>query len=179
MQTLDTDTFIYLIRTNPDIALREMYDNYYALLCNQIFMILKDRDAAEDIVQDVFYSIWCNRDKISINQSFELYLRKACRNRTLNYIRDYHKRWEDDSILEEVFDTELNSDELLTMGELNTLIHEQISRLPKKCGVIFSLSRFEEMSYQDIADSLNISVKTVENQISKALRILREKIYKN
>ncbi|MBK8625223.1 MAG: RNA polymerase sigma-70 factor [Saprospiraceae bacterium] len=156
-----------------------MYNNYYGMLCNQVFLIVKDRYIAEDIVQDVFSDIWKKRENLNIHQSFTAYLKKTCRNRTLNYIRDNNIKWEDDSAMDEILDTGLSSDDILSLEQLNLIIQDEIAQLPEKCGIIFSLSRFEDMSYNEIAKSLNISVKTVENQISKALRILREKIYKN
>lgn len=179
MQALNTDHFLFLIRTNPEEALQNMYKNYYSMLCNQVFQILKDRSSAEDIVQDVFYEIWKKKDTLNINQSLVAYLKRACRNRTLNYIRDNNLKWEDETTLMDLQDSGINSDDIMTTEELNTTIQTIIAQLPEKCGVIFSLSRYEDMSYNEIATSLDISVKTVENQISKALRILREKIYKN
>jgi RNA polymerase sigma-70 factor (ECF subfamily) len=179
LQAVNTDQFLYLIKTNPEEALQSMYKNYYGMLCNQVFLILKDKNSAEDIVQDVFFEIWKKKDTLSINQSLVAYLKRACRNRTLNYIRDNNVKWEDDTSLMELQDSGVGSDEIMTTDELNTTIQNVIAQLPEKCGIIFSLSRFEDMSYNEIASSLDISVKTVENQISKALRILREKIYKN
>lgn len=179
LQAVNTDQILYLIRTKPEEALQNMYKNYYSMLCNQVFQIIKDRSTAEDIVQDVFYEIWKKKETLNINQSLGAYLKRACRNRTLNYIRDNSVKWEDETSLMEVQDSGINSEEILTTEELNTSIQTMIAQLPEKCGVIFSLSRFEDMSYNEIANSLDISIKTVENQISKALRILREKIYKN
>jgi RNA polymerase sigma-70 factor, ECF subfamily len=97
----------------------------------------------------------------------------------LNYIRDNNQRWEEDVVLSEMENQEFTLDQILSAEELNIIINDTIAKLPKKCAIVFSLSRFEDMSYSDIALNLNISVKTVENQISKALKILRENIYKN
>ncbi|MBK8517521.1 MAG: RNA polymerase sigma-70 factor [Saprospiraceae bacterium] len=148
------------------------------MLCNQVFRILKDNVAAEDIVQDVFFGIWRKRDQLVINTSLEAYLKRSCRNRTLNYIRNNHMKWEDEGLLNDQADNSFTSDQYIDAEDLNQKIQEVIAELPEKCGIVFSLSRFEEMSYADIAVELNISVKTVEHHISKALRILREKIFK-
>lgn len=87
-------------------------------------------------------------------------------------------KWEDEGLLNDQADNGFTSDQYIDAEDLNQKIQEVIAELPEKCGIVFSLSRFEEMSYADIAVELNISVKTVEHHISKALRILREKIFK-
>ncbi len=179
MQVIGTDQFSILIKTNPEEALQMMYSNYYSILCSQVYSILKDSVTAEDIVQDVFYEVWRKKDELKIQQSVLAYLKRACRNKTLNYIRDNNFKWEEDAVLSEMEDHGYTTDEMISAEELNAIIHDVIANLPERCGIIFSLSRFEEMSYNEIAKDLGISVKTVENQISKALKILREKIYKN
>ncbi|MGB4839624.1 MAG: RNA polymerase sigma-70 factor [Saprospiraceae bacterium] len=178
MEVLSTSEYSSLIKTNPEKALEYLYSQFYNMLCNQVFRILKDNVAAEDIVQDVFFGIWRKRDQLVINTSLEAYLKRSCRNRTLNYIRNNHMKWEDEGLLNDQADNGFTSDQYIDAEDLNQKIQEVIAELPEKCGIVFSLSRFEEMSYADIAVELNISVKTVEHHISKALRILREKIFK-
>ena len=154
-----------------------MYEKYYSMLCFQVMSILKDRSISEDIVQEVFVEILKKREELTVQQSIVSYLKRACRNRTLNYIRDNHIKWEDESKLVEQEDTGFTIDEYLSADELNSKINGLIANLPDKCGIVFGLSRFEDMSYAEIAKELNISIKTVENQISKALKILRKEIY--
>ncbi len=178
LEVLGSEYYSSLIKTNPDKALEYLYSKYYNMLCNQVYRILKDSVTAEDIVQDVFFGMWRKRDDLVINTSLEAYLKRSCRNRTLNYIRNNHIKWEDEGLLNDQSDNSFTTDQYIEAEDLNLKIQEIISELPEKCGIVFSLSRFEEMSYADIAIELNISVKTVEHHISKALRILREKIYK-
>lgn len=159
--------------------MKSLYQKYYNILCSQVFHILKDRIVTEDIVQEVFAEIWKKREELNINQSIEGYLKRACRNRSLNYIRDNKIKWEDDSQLINLQDSTVSTVDKLSVIELEKEIKEGVMTLPEKCGIVFSLSRYEEMSYLEIAQELGISVKTVENQISKALKILREKIYVN
>ena len=151
--------------SSPEKALEYIYDNYYEMMCNLVYRIIKDSAVSEDIVQDVFLEIWRKRDEIFINSSIEAYLRRSCRNKTLNYIRSNNVHWEDES------------EQYLAADELQYKINKVISNLPEKCRLVFALSRFEEMSYSDISKELDISVKTVENHISKALKVLRENIY--
>ncbi len=175
---LETDNFSVLLREKPDQALHSMYQKYYSMLCFQVMSILKDRSISEDIVQEVFFEVWKKREELTVLQSIEGYLKRSCRNRTLNYIRDNHIKWEDESTLADQEDTGFTFEQYHSAEELNIKINEVIAELPDKCGVVFSLSRFEDMSYAEIAKELSISIKTVENQISKALRILRREIYK-
>lgn len=170
--------FSVLLRDNPERALHALYENYYALLCLQVMAILKDKSISEDIVQEVFFEIWKKRDELVFQQSIDGYLKRACRNRTLNYLRDNNVKWVDDSTLDELEDPGFSLIEHLTAEELNIKINNIIADLPDKCGIVFSLSRFEDLSYAEIAKELSISLKTVENQISKALKILRKEIYK-
>lgn len=172
------DQLSSLIKSDPNKALEIMYSEYYSMLCNKVNVILKDRVATEDIVQEVFYEVWKKKDILVVQTSMSAYLSRACRNRTLNYIRDNKVKWEDESLLENQLDTGFTSEEYLNAEDLNIEIQNIISEMPEKCGIVFSLSRYEDMSYADISAELKISVKTVESQISKALRILRKKIYK-
>jgi RNA polymerase sigma-70 factor, ECF subfamily len=174
---ITTEKFVSTIKTDPDQALRMLYEQYYDMMCNQVYMILKDRTTSEDIVQDVLMGIWKKREDLNIVISIEGYLKRSCRNRALNYLRDNAIKWEDDEVLESQSAVGYDQAEQMDLDELNNKIQREIANLPDKCGIIFNLSRFEEMTYNEIAQQLDISSKTVENQISKALRILREKIY--
>ncbi|MBK9736043.1 MAG: RNA polymerase sigma-70 factor [Saprospiraceae bacterium] len=158
--------------------MESLYGQFYEKLCNQVYFILHDSDIAEDIVQEVFVEIWKKREDLNVLLSIEAYLKRACRNRALNFIRDNHIKWEEESTLVGFEDAGFTTDQYLSAEELNIKIQRLISDLPEKCGIIFSLSRYEDMSYSEIASELNISVKTVENQISKALKVLRSEIYK-
>jgi len=177
IKELEIDNFSVLLRKKPDQALNSMYEKYYSMLCFQVMSVLKDRSISEDIVQEVFFEVWKKREELKLQQSIERYLKRSCRNLTLNYIRDNHIKWEDESTLADLEDTEFTFEQYHSAEELKIKINEVIAELPDKCGVVFSLSRFEDMSYAEIAKELNISVKTVENQISKALKILRKEIY--
>lgn len=131
---------------------------------------------AEDLAQEVFFELWRRRDSLNIKTSLKAYLRKTARNKTLNYIRDQKLKFDTNEPPTEIVSTLVNINQEIEEKELKSIIHTAIDNLPEKCGIIFSLSRFEEMSYKEIASQLNISVKTVENQISKALKSLRKAV---
>lgn len=138
---------------------------------------VKDHDIAREIVQDAFAGLWEKRDTIDPDKSPKSYLGSTVRNRCLNYLRD-HKKF-DRSILEfeglsDGYDY-VEQDHLVT-NELKLKIESATNELPAKCREVFLKNRSENMKYQEIADDLQISVKTVEAQMSKALRIMREKL---
>ena len=152
------------------------FKQYYSWLCNISYSILKDYDAAEDVVQEFFTSLWKNKDSLSIHSDIKYYLARSVKNRSLNYLRD-KKHFEQIDTLDIEFKLGYNGIEKdMEYYELLHLVEKVISDLPKKCREVFILSRYEKKSYKEISNYLNISEKTVENQISKALKVLREKL---
>jgi RNA polymerase sigma-70 factor (ECF subfamily) len=175
----NNEQFGELLKTDPNKALQLLYDEYYDKLCKQVYLILHDKDKTEDIVQEVLVSLWRQRDELKISSSIEAYMKRSCRNRALNFIRDNKIKIEEETVLMDREDTAVLPLQVLEMEEMDQKINQIINFLPDRCRTIFTLSRFEDMSYAEIANELNISTKTVEHQISKALKILREKIYIN
>ncbi len=173
-----TSNMLFFSGESTESVLQSIYRDYYEKLCKQVYLLVRDSNIAEDIVQEVIVEIWNKKDQLNIQQSLEAYLKRACKNRSLNHLRDQKVKWEDESELYDVEDSNVSSEQQITYEELEQEICSCIDHLPEKCRLVFTLSRFEDMSYNEIADNLGISIKTVENQISKALRILREKIYK-
>ena len=163
-----------LMQRDGDQAIDQLFRMYYAYLCQAVYKILGDPSLVEDLVQDVFFEVWRKRDKLQINISIKAYLRRAAVNKALNFIRDQKIKFEDEERAPEQESKINNAVQKLEADELQGQIDKAIDRLPSRCRVVFVLSRYEEMSYQEIADHLEISIKTVENQISKALRILRQ-----
>lgn len=135
---------------------------------------VKDIDIAREIVQEVFARLWEKRESIDTGSNPKSYLGTAVRNRCLNHIRDNRKFSPGMLELEGLGDEHqyVQQDELVT-EELKQKIKEATEALPEKCREIFLLNRMENMKYQQIADELDISVKTVEAQMSKALKIMR------
>ncbi|MDP1725901.1 MAG: RNA polymerase sigma-70 factor [Bacteroidota bacterium] len=162
------------LKQGDDKALEILYKKYYISLTRFANNILKDKVSAEDMVQEVFMKIWNNCDKIEINSSLKAYLFTATRNQCFNLL----KKVDRNVMLEEALENEprlsVNDvEERLAAKSLKLKIQEAIELLPEKCKLTFQLSRFEEMSYKEIAETMDVSVKTVENQMGKALAILR------
>lgn len=162
-----------LLKTDGEKAMEVIYNEYYTYLCHATFRILNDSVSAEDIVQDVLMEIWKKKEVLNVNISLKAYLRRASINKALNHLRTKKFKFDDDDSIKETFIGTDDSHEMVEYTELSNVITQTIESLPEKCRLVFNMSRFEQMSYAEIADSLGISTKTVENQISKALRILR------
>ncbi len=151
-----------------------IFRKYYDTVCRAIFRILPEHTTTEDIAQEVFFELWKRRETLQINTSLSAYLRRAAVNKALNMLRDRRLVNDDDSDLSLLPALDLDGQKVLEAEELHQLVNDAVKALPEKCRVIFVLSRFEQMSYAEIAAKLQISPRTVENHISKALRLLRQ-----
>lgn len=179
MEKLTGSEFSDLLRQNPEKALEWIYKHHYQQLCHRVNIIISDPKSSEDIVQDVIFELWKKKDQINIQNSLLPYLRTACRNRALNYLRDKDPRTEDESVLQEFETKDISISQIMEAGEVEKKIKNSLDKLPERCRLVFVLSRYEELTYNEIAAKLEISVKTVENQISKALQLLRADIFSN
>ena len=137
---------------------------------------LGDRDAAQEIVQDVFINLWQKKDVIDPAKSVKAYLYTSVKNRCLNHIRD-NKKFRS-YYLDVELELEIPHEDTDNISESETRdkISAALDKLPERCRQVFELSRFDEMKYKEIAEKLGISVKTVEVQVSKALKILRNEL---
>ncbi len=164
-----------LLKTNETLFMETLFKQYYTLLCRTAVRFTKDTEAAEDLVQEVFCKIWQNREVLEISTSYKAYLVRSVTNQALNYI-EKQKRLvlsEDTSPFESTLSANTTM-ELLAGTEMEGRIQQALNELPPQCRLIFEMSRFEELTYKEIAETLDLSPKTVENQMGKALRILRE-----
>lgn len=140
-------------------------------LCGFSMKHIGDLEEAKGIVQDVFMAVWTKFETFPADMNIRSYLYTAVRNKSLNHIRDRKKQ----VMLESVPEQKSNDgNDLLEAGELEREIELAINALPDRCRQVFMMSRFEELKYNEIAQKMNISVKTVEAQMGKALRLLRE-----
>mgnify|MGYP002783915162 FL=1 len=157
--------------------LKALFDKYYTPLCKTIFRIVNDKEAARDLVQEAFIKLWLKRDSLDQNNSIKSYLYRIAINNAFNHL-EKHKRIvplaDGEVVLQHLAANQ--TQELLDADEMAEQITRALELLPPKCKTVFVLSRYEEMSYKEIAENLDISVKTVENQISKALDILRNSL---
>jgi RNA polymerase sigma-70 factor (ECF subfamily) len=148
-----------------------LFRSYFGELCGFGVKYVGDLETAKDIVHEVFMVIWEKYEALPADTNYKSYLFTAVRNRCLNHIRNNKKHIGLEGSPEIAADPDHKKIEALELAER---IEEGLGLLPEKCREIFELSRVEELKYAAIAERLNISVKTVEGQMSKALRILRQ-----
>lgn len=175
---MDKETVIYplqSIRTKADFE--RIFTTWYSQLCGYANGFLQDLDASEEVVQEVMVKIWINRETLAITTSMRSYLFRSVRNGCLNVlkhiqIRDEYKsfREREDSLFQR------SHEEEVMISELEEKIRRAIDSLPMERRKVFILSRYQGMTYQQVADTLGISVKTVENQMGKALKFLRDEL---
>lgn len=171
---LSEQEIIGAIREGNERIFEETFRKYYQSLCNYANSILKEMDEAEEVVQNLFLSIWEKRSDLEINISLKSYLYRAVHNHCLNRIKHLKVREEYQQYAVNFYDASYESvSQTVMKNELETKIEEAIRKLPEQCRLIFRMSRFEELKYHEIAEQLELSPKTVENQIGKALKILR------
>ena len=137
--------------------------------------MLKDPDAAKDVVQEVFLQIWKNRESLEIKSSLEAYLKRATINRALNKIRS-KKNFLDENELKDTASSQSSAQDILEHDDLHAALQAGLDSLPERCRLIFVMKRMEGFSQKEIAEKLNISPKTVENQMGIALKKLRESL---
>jgi RNA polymerase sigma-70 factor (ECF subfamily) len=165
----------FIIRSKADFEM--VFREHYAVLCSYANQFLKDTDLSEEVVQEVMFRLWTQRHQIEIESSIRSYLFRAVRNGCMNLLnhgavkRDY-KLWKEGQTI----DSQYSGEDSLIISELQERIRVAIDNLPLERRKIFIHSRYDGFTYQQIADKLGISVKTVENQMSKALKTLREEL---
>ena len=154
-------------------SFRQLYDRMFEPLCRFLAYYTADSVQIEDVVQDVFIKLWEDRDVLQI-ESINAYLYRSARNRMLNYIRDEKHR---NTLLEQWVLHETGKHQgkdCFNIDEFSQRVQGAIDALPEKCRIIFNLSKKEKLTYKQIANHLNISVKTVETQMGIALRKIRK-----
>jgi RNA polymerase sigma-19 factor, ECF subfamily len=172
---MTTEKTLEPVRGMDNTAFEKLFKAYFAPLMAFSRRILADEDDAREVVHQVFINLWEKREEIDLSTSLKSYLFTSVNNRSLNVIRD-RKKFSSEEIPEIAGEWDVSAQ--IESMELEEKIREVINSLPGKCREIFELNRFEGLKYVEIAEQLAISVKTVENQISKALKILREEMGK-
>ena len=165
-----------ILKSKPDVALRSLYSSYYRYVCSVVYKMTGDSAVAEDISQEVFLEVWKRRETLEIKTTLKGYLRKIAVNKTLNQIRSKKMNFEEEDTILQVPSTENSTQKILEAEDLQNAINKAVESLPERCRLVFGLSRYEEKTYKEIADLLTISIKTVENQMSKALKIVRNAV---
>ena len=176
MEEHDT-VLIDLLGKRDEAAFEQVFKFYFKALHAYAFAILKDEMAAEEMVQNVFLKLWERTETLTIQGSIAAYLYRAVYHESLNYLK--HQKVKSAYQLHVSYrmkDQSDNASKKLSLQELEGRLQTAMNELPEQCRTIFQMSRFEELRYREIADRLGISLKTVENQMGKALKLLRVKL---
>lgn len=163
-----------LLVVRDEAVFELVFKTHYKNLYSYAFTILKDEDEAEEMVQQVFFKLWERSEKLTIEGPIAAYLYRAVHNESLNFLK--HKKVKETHRLHVVYRMKNKSEqpqEKILSKELENKFKEALNELPEQCRTVFQLSRFENLKYKEIAEKLQISVKTVENHMGKALKLLR------
>lgn len=170
----EVDVLFWQIALKDDKeAFKELFVNFFAPLCVYAQRFIDDRNTCEDVVQEVFFRIWKNRKSLEIKSSTRNFLITNVKNSCIDYLR--RKDVEQTYIMTQTDKLSENehSDELYTVKELEETINKSLTKLPDKIREVFEMSRFEGLTYAEIAAEKNISIKTVEAYMTRSLKILR------
>ncbi|WP_343556092.1 RNA polymerase sigma-70 factor [Sphingobacterium sp.] len=166
------EELILLIQQDDNLAFEALYDRYWKKLYYQAARKTSSLEDAQEIVQNIFASLWLRRHQLQIESNLASYLAVAVKYKVFKYLAEQYKkeayRHEADWV-----DFDNSTEDWLQFEELRVRLDQLISELPEKCQLIFKLSREEGLTYKQIAENLNISVKTVETQLSRALKKIR------
>jgi RNA polymerase sigma-70 factor (ECF subfamily) len=157
---------------------KQFFETHYSPLCNLAYRIIGDIDKSEDIVQDVFVKVWNNREELDKDRNIKSLIYTMVKNHSLEVLRRDGIGLRVVRIISKVEeDSQSNiQEEEIENYKLLDKIYVSIRQLPPKCGEVFTLSKVNGLTYTQIAERMNISVKTVESHMGKALKLLREMI---
>lgn len=176
-QYTDED-LIQLLQNNSDKAIEIIFKRYFPEMVRSANRLLQDENTAKDVIQEVFYKFWNNRERLNIQSTIRGYLRRSSVNAALDHLRKKQNF--------KIVDTEQaliqqparisSAIQQMEGNELQQRINRAIQNLHPRCRTVFLLSRKEQLSYRQIAEKLEISIKTVESHMTTALKLLREEL---
>lgn len=164
------------LRTNPRAAVTDLFHAHFSMMVHAAARIVQDGTVAEDLVQDIFIKLYEQAATLEIRGSVGAYLRRMAVNKAIDHYRKESKRHKVD--IDQQFDLSAReeADQDLDLADTKAAIKAAIASLPQQCRVVFLLKRKEHMTNKEVAEYLGISVKTVENQVTKAMKRLRAQL---
>lgn len=176
MNPTDDNELFLKLKNGDELAFKALFGKYYSPMCLFARQFLNDFELAEETVQDIFVRIWEKRAALSIETSVKHYFFRSVRNQCLNRIQHEKIKLRYARQVSETAQQETDPEHYFIEIDLLRRIEKSIDSLPPKRREIFRLSREQGMKYKEIAETLNISVKTVEAQMGLALKFLREEL---
>ena len=174
MQEREDRELAEALKRGDESAMKRIFYRFYPELSASVGRIFSDLDIRNELAQEVLCDLWQKREHLEIRGSLSAYLRRAVINRALNRLKAEKRFAAETDAAEPAEWPDREREQIAQQEHLEQRLHTAIQSLPEKCKAVFVLSRFERMSHKEIAEQLGISVKTIENQITKALRMLRE-----
>src|ERR1700754_108679 len=171
-------TGIFTADLGVENLFEQVFKSHFKSLHSYACTIMRDPMPAEEIVQNIFLKLWEKKEEITIKENISVYLYRAVHNESLNYLRHRKVRsaYQSYAMRQHKQTEQEKPAEKVVMKELEKKLEVALHELPEQCRTIFQMSRFEDLKYREIADRLGLSVKTIENQMGKALKLLRLKL---
>ncbi|MGH7677331.1 MAG: RNA polymerase sigma-70 factor [Gemmatimonadaceae bacterium] len=173
---MDDRALLQKIQAGDEGAYDAAFRTWYPVLVRVSNALLQDADAAEEVAQEVMLELWRRRHALDANVTLGAYLLRSVRNRSLNHLRHLKVRRRSEADVEALYESPVAADQPIVAQELAEAARQAVAQLPPRCREIFELSRVHGLRYAQIAETLDISQKTVEAQMGKALKILRERL---
>jgi len=172
------EKLLFRIKTNDDYkAFEILFKRYYEYLCMQSFALSRCEQKSEEIVSELFYKIWKNRKDLTIAANLKYYLHRSARNRTIDHLRKYRHEKNFSDVTLPAYVARDPDPEHYTIGEdCRKHIKRAIGKLPPQARKVFLMSREEGKKYQEIAEELGLSIKTIETHMRRALIFLRKEL---
>ncbi len=164
-----------------ELAFKEIYNIFYKDLFRFGFTFLHNKELTEEAIQDVFTKLWLNRKEIEKIQNLRVYLFKSVKNKCLDYLekKNILSHFELDELRISIGNTVAAADDKMISAEMLNLFNATLQTLPPKCKLIFQLVKEENLKYKEVAEILDISLKTVENQVAIALKKLYSSLHQH
>jgi len=173
LQELEEKVLLEKLRNGDTSAFDDLFRSYYKYLVIIAYKYTKDQELSKDMVQEVFMDVWKRREVINIDLSIKYFLRRAVINKCLALKRKSERITVNTEMTEDYKGADNVTSDTILYNDLSQSISNLVDELPDRCKEVFRLSRFENLSHKEIAKKLDISVKTIENQMTKALKYLR------
>ena len=174
LQSCSDQELVFLLKKGDIRALEAIYDRYWFPLYRRAYNLINDEEGAKDVVQELMIALWDNIKAREIDD-LKAYLFQALKYQAFMLLRKRYTRQQHLDRMRELLETvDLTTEQTVDLREAETLVQKAVKTLPERCREVFELSRYQHLSDQQIAEKMQISIKTVENQKTKALKLMKK-----